>query len=189
MKVKKVLLAQSCPTLCNPMNCTPWGSFVHGILQARILEWIAIFFSRWSSWPRDWTRVSCIAGQFFTIWATKKAVWEITVRALSMVFLWAPWEMLFTRYGMSNQSDQVWLCNSITSCAWDFSKLMNFLQPDFSMVEERYTWVLFEPLLWDSVSPRLHPRHTTSLLLCFLNCLFPSSCECPVLSTSLWLRL
>ena len=48
------------------------GSSVHGILQARILEWVAIPFSRGSSQPRDWTQVSCIAGGFFIIWATRE---------------------------------------------------------------------------------------------------------------------
>ena len=60
---------QSCPTLCDPMDCGPPGSSVHGILQARILKWVAISFSRRSSWPRNQTRVSCIAGRFFTNWA------------------------------------------------------------------------------------------------------------------------
>ena len=64
---------QSCPTLCYPMNCSLPGSFVHGILQARILGWVAFPFSRGSSQPRDWTQVSCIAGGFFTIWATREA--------------------------------------------------------------------------------------------------------------------
>ena len=49
------------------------NSSVHGILQASILEWVAISFFRGSSWPNDWTGVSCIAGRFFTIWATKEA--------------------------------------------------------------------------------------------------------------------
>ena len=53
--------AQSCLTLCGPMVCSLPGSSVHGILQARILEWVAIFFSRWSSWPRDQTLVSCVS--------------------------------------------------------------------------------------------------------------------------------
>ena len=60
---------QSCLTLCDPMDCSPSGSSVHGILQARILEWVAISYSRGSSWPRDWTQVSCgscTAGGFFT---------------------------------------------------------------------------------------------------------------------------
>ena len=54
-----------CPTLCDPTDCSPPGSSVHGILQARIREWVAIPFSRESSQPRDWTWVFCIAGRFF----------------------------------------------------------------------------------------------------------------------------
>ena len=60
-------VTQSCPTLCNPMNYT-----VHGILQARILEWVAIPFSRQSSQPRDQTQVSHIACRFFTSWVTRE---------------------------------------------------------------------------------------------------------------------
>ena len=67
-----MLVTQSCPTLCNPMDCSPPGSSVHGILQARILEWVAISFSRGLSQPRDQTWVSCIVGRFFTDWATRK---------------------------------------------------------------------------------------------------------------------
>ena len=63
-------VAQSCPTLCDLMDCSPPGSSVHGISQARILEWVAISFSRGSSQPRDQTQVYLIAGRFFTIWAT-----------------------------------------------------------------------------------------------------------------------
>ena len=63
---------QSCPTLCDPMDYSP-PSTVCRILQARILEWVAIPFSKGFSWPRVWTRVSCLAGSFFTIWATRDA--------------------------------------------------------------------------------------------------------------------
>ena len=66
-------VAQSCPTLCNPMDCSPPSSSVLGIFQARGLEWIAISFFRGSSWSRDRTRISCIAGRHFTVWATGKA--------------------------------------------------------------------------------------------------------------------
>ena len=59
-------VTQSNPTLCDPMACSPPGSSVHGILQARILEWVAISFYMGSSWPRNWTGVSCIAGRFST---------------------------------------------------------------------------------------------------------------------------
>ena len=67
-----VLVAQSCPTLCHPMDCSLPGFSVHGTLQARILEWVAIPFPRASSWPRDWTPVSCITGRFFTVWITRE---------------------------------------------------------------------------------------------------------------------
>ena len=63
-----VLVTWSCPTLCDSMDCSPSGSSVHGILQARILAWVAISSSRASSQPRDGTRVSWIAGVFFTHW-------------------------------------------------------------------------------------------------------------------------
>ena len=53
--------AQSCLTLCKPVDCNPSGSSVHGIFQARILEWVPISSSRGSFWPRDWTCVSCIS--------------------------------------------------------------------------------------------------------------------------------
>ena len=66
-------VAHLCLTLCDPMDCSLPGSSVHGIFQARLLEWIAISFSRGSSWPRDWTKVSRIAGIPFTIWATREA--------------------------------------------------------------------------------------------------------------------
>ena len=69
----KVVVAQSCLTPFNPMNYSPSGSSVHGILQARILEWVAIHVSRGSSWPRHQTLSSCIAGGFFSIWATREA--------------------------------------------------------------------------------------------------------------------
>ena len=69
-----VFVAQSCPTLCDPMDWGSPGSSVHRILQGRILDWVAISFSRRSSQPRDWTQVSSIAGWLFTVWATREAL-------------------------------------------------------------------------------------------------------------------
>ena len=69
-----VFVAQYCLTLCNLMDYNLAGSYVHGIFQARILEWVAIPFSRGSSWPRGRTQVSWIAGRFFTIWATRETL-------------------------------------------------------------------------------------------------------------------
>ena len=68
IRLVKVKPTQWCPTLCDPMEYT-----VHGILQARMLEWVAFPFSRGSSQCRDWTQVSLSAGGFFTRWATKEA--------------------------------------------------------------------------------------------------------------------
>ena len=64
-----MLVTQSRLTLCDPMDCCPPGSSVHGILQPRVLDWVAIPLSRGSSQPRDWTQVSCIVGEFFTVWS------------------------------------------------------------------------------------------------------------------------
>ena len=66
-------LLQSHPTLCDPMDCSPPGSSVHWVSQARILEWVAISFSRGSSQFRNQTHVSCIACRFFTDWTTREA--------------------------------------------------------------------------------------------------------------------
>jgi len=76
----KVKVAQSCLTLCDTIDYT-----VHGILQARILEWVAFPFSRGSSWPRDRTQVSHIAGRFFTSWATSGEENSVEVNSTAQV--------------------------------------------------------------------------------------------------------
>ena len=67
------VLGQSCSALCDPMDYSPPDSSVHGILQVRILEWGAMSSSRGSSQPRGQIQVSCVAGRFFTTWATREA--------------------------------------------------------------------------------------------------------------------
>ena len=95
-------VAQLCPTLCNPIDCSLPGSSVHGILQAIVLEWIAISFSRGSSQPRTRTRVSRIVDRRFTIWATREVLirrkrrWNVLRFWLSLIFSpdlsqWGPW--------------------------------------------------------------------------------------------------
>ena len=69
-----VLVAQSCLTLCDPMDCSLPGFSVHGILQARMLQGVAISFSKGSSFCRDWTCASCICRQILYHWATRKAL-------------------------------------------------------------------------------------------------------------------
>ena len=71
-------LLQSCPILCNPIDGSPQGSPTPGILQARTLEWVAMPSSRGSSQPRGWNQVSCIAGGFFTNWATREGRYKST---------------------------------------------------------------------------------------------------------------
>ena len=80
-------VAQSCLTLCDPMDCSLPGSCVHGIFQARVLEWVALSFFRGSSWPRDQTLVSCIAGRHFTVWATREAS-ELTCSQMTNEKYW-----------------------------------------------------------------------------------------------------
>ena len=69
-----MIVTQLCLTLCHSMNCSPSGFSVHGIFQARILEWVPFLFSRGPSWPRDRNWVSCIAGRFFNISAILEAM-------------------------------------------------------------------------------------------------------------------
>ena len=69
-----VSVTQSCLTLCDPVSSSLPGSSVHGILQERIMEYVTILFSWWSSWPRNQIQVSCIAGTFFIIWVTQEAL-------------------------------------------------------------------------------------------------------------------
>ena len=77
-------VSQSCLTLCDPMDCSLPGFSIHGILQARILEWVTISFSRGSSQPRNWTRIYRIGGRCFNLWAF--LVFFLTKSP--MAFLW-----------------------------------------------------------------------------------------------------
>ena len=86
-KWKWNLVAQSSPTVCDPMDCSPPGSSVLGILQVRALEWVATSFSRGSSQLRDWTQVSCIAGRFFTNWATREALVSGMQQSDSVIYI------------------------------------------------------------------------------------------------------
>ena len=99
----KVLVAQLCPTICNPMDCSLPGSSVHGILQAGTLEWVSISFSRGSSWLRDWMQVSCIARGFFITWAYREAPICMMIPPNIFQFLYQIWIFTFcndlkTRY-------------------------------------------------------------------------------------------
>ena len=82
------LFTQLCLTLCDPMDHSPQGSSVHGILQARTLEQVAMPSSRGSSQPRDRTQVSHLAGRFFTTWATREAHLMFTAALFTIAKMW-----------------------------------------------------------------------------------------------------
>ena len=123
---------QSCLTLCDPMDCSPPGSSLYGILQARILEWVVIHFFTGSSQPReDQTWVSHIAGRFFTIWATREAP-NIALGEIKCVWLsiWHGYAHLFSPYC---PTDNWWYRDScIHLRPWAFSDqqhIQNYLLP------------------------------------------------------------
>ena len=107
LQVLKVLAAPLCPTLWNPMDCSPPGSSVHEILQARILVWLAISFSRGSSQCRDWIWVSHITGRFFTIWATREALMLSIKDVLTL-----PWT---TQKGCTDELCSSWSSEPVNS--------------------------------------------------------------------------
>ena len=103
LKMKaKVLVAQSCPTFCDPMDCNLPGSSVHGVSQARILEWVAISFSRGSSWLRDQTQVSCIAADSLTSEPPGKPHMYTTHKHVYSNYFPFPPELLLSSFSQSS---------------------------------------------------------------------------------------
>ena len=94
-------------TLCNPMGCSLPGSSVHGFLQARLLEWVAIPFSRASSRPRDRTQVSCMAGRFITIWATGKSWQSVWVPMSWRIWDSSKWARILLSQGSVQNSREL----------------------------------------------------------------------------------
>ena len=112
---------QSCPTLCDLMDCSLPGSSVHRIFQARVLEWVAISFSRRSSRPRDWTQISHIVGRRFTTWAIREA--------LNICFDEYKWPGFFNAFERWANFQINLHTFYITGWAWnDFSTWFDFLQ-------------------------------------------------------------
>ena len=101
----KVLVAQSCPTLCDPTDWSPPGSSDYGIFQAKIPEWVATSFSRGFSRHTDQTHISCIVGRFFIFWASKEVSLWIPLKSLSLHGLLCFFSLFLTHHCPS----QLWL--------------------------------------------------------------------------------
>ena len=109
----KALFAQLCPTLWNPIDCSPPGSSVHGILQARNPEWVAIYFSSGYSQRRDQTLISCIAGRCFTVWATREVLSSAIKKLGNLEYMRVfSWDLV-----SSSVSWEAWTFKSPTSSA------------------------------------------------------------------------
>ena len=115
----KVWVAQSCPTLCDPRDCSLPGSSGHGILEARILEWVPMPSFRRSFQHRDQTLVSCIAGRFFTVWATREPIMFVRGRYshhyphifdLDMFVIFIQLHLILLHFSVLRFTDIVFFC-------------------------------------------------------------------------------
>ena len=141
----KLVCTHACSVMSdslNPMDCSPPGSSVHGIFQARILEWVAIPFSRGSSQPKDWTWVSHIVGRFFAIWATREASlgWQFHIISFcptAMNQFWSgaiPWNSLPPPLSFRHTfSNEVWTSNGKEGLSKFVPFLSSFPQPSKSL--------------------------------------------------------
>ena len=125
---------QLCPALCDPMDCSLPNSSVRGILQARILEWIAISFSRGSSWPRDWTMVSCIAGRLFTTWATRETREWIAGHSSKAETCWNMFALQHLQAWVTNMGPAADSCcrmkeSAAWLCRWDPGRMTFIITP------------------------------------------------------------
>ena len=172
-----VLVTQSCPTLCNPMDCSLPDWLAHGILQARILEWVAIPFSRVCSQPKDWTLVSCAPGRFFTIWATirvgakcnhkcsyKRAAKGALTYGEEKAMGWQKQRLWWCSHKPRNASSHQKL-EEASSAMWGHRKKMAIFEPgsQFSpYTESARTWILDIP-----ASRAVTNTHSVVYKLCY----------------------
>ena len=154
----KVLVAQLCPTLWDPIDQSLPGSSLHGLLQARILEWVAIPFYRGSSLPRDWTRVSHIAGKFFTAWATR----EILTYNYNLLILFR--RLSSVQFSRSVLPDSLWpqgLKPARLICPWN-SPGKNSRLGSHSLLHEIFPTQGSNPCLLHCRQVLYHPSHQGS---------------------------
>ena len=131
----KVLVAKSCPTLCEPMDSSLPGSSVHGILQARILEWVTIPFSRASSPSKVKPWVSCITGRCFTVWGTREVLLNLFL-SLSEVYV-----LQSLKSGYSNTCliyIPHWIISLISTCSLGVTDIVCFLLVIISQLRTKF---------------------------------------------------
>ena len=131
---------QSCQTLRDPRDSRLPGSFVHGIFQARVLEWVAYPFSSGSSWPRYRTGVSCIAGRFFTNWAIREAhsfseITELSLNSSNQNIKIKVWLTTWHFNNMITHADSATKRNKIGSFVEMWMDLESIIQNEVSQKE------------------------------------------------------
>ena len=142
-------VAQSSLTLCFLMDCNLPCSSIHGIFQARVLEWVAISFSRGSFRPRDRAQVSCIAGRHFTVWGTREDSYICVAESLCC----SP-EIITALF-------VIWLCVWVTQLCWLFATPWTVACQVFPAMEfsrQEYWSGLPFPSPGDLPDPRIEPR-------------------------------
>ena len=119
-------VTQSCPVICDPILS---GSSIHGIFQARVLDWAAISFSRGSFQPRDWTQVFYIEGRRFTVWATREALWWIELLNVGWFIFFFLLDLVLFVYCVGNlclpqNHEDILLCFCLEQCFSTFSPII-----------------------------------------------------------------
>ena len=115
-----VLLVTQLCTMCDTVDCSPTGCSVHGILQSSILEWVVIPFFRGSSQPRDWTQVSCTAGKFFILRATREGHSRYLIQI-----------SLFSLFNTNMHAKSLQLCATLWTVAWQASLPRGFSRQEY----------------------------------------------------------
>ena len=128
------------------MDCSLLGSSIHGIFQARMLEWVAISFSRGSSQPRDWTQISRIVGRHFTIWATR----EVTIEYLKQWIKWCQQRREKGRVKKKKKTRSVILY-------FQSDYIAAFSVPKCIGLAKKFIWVF----LWDAMKHSIEIFHSS----------------------------
>ena len=155
------------------MDCSLSGSSVHGILWARILEWVAISFSRESSQPSDRIQVSCIAGRFFTVWATKKGpehtildyliLWHLKL-SLSLSYFTILWVTFLNDSNVNNY--YLWTCKLILSGGGTIDPFLFSIMEkvSFAFICKVILWPTYVSALWILLWTNYNILLTSSLI-------------------------